>query len=425
MKTLLVLLLGCQTIGLFAQSEIRWPSDTAQAQEMMVLYSDALRNKRYADGIEPFRWLRQAAPDLSKSLYIKGEKLYDGLIEQTTDPKLKRKYQQEALQLYDLRIEHFGEEAAVLNRKAHAAYRYFHQDSTQYATLFSLFDQVFAQGQSTLSSSNLLAYMDVIRLFRRAGGQLSDEEVLLRYDQITQQLQQRSEQEKQGVVDKLLAATIPLNCDLVDRKFGVPFRRDTTDVEKARQIIALGLAYGCKELPVFLVAAQTVQQHQPTVGMAKTMALMYEAQGNLLLAERYYQEAVNLAEDLPVRAELYYRMAHYYQRSGRKTEARNAVQQALRNNPDLKEAYRLIGDLYMDSYDVCKEGKQQTVDRAVFWAAYEIYQRADRLDLMKQAQQQFPSIDVIFQEGYEEGQTIRVGCWINVLVKIQRRSATE
>ena len=54
-----------------------------------------------------------------------------------------------------------------------------------------------------------------------------------------------------------------------------------------------------------------------------------------------------------------------------------------------------------------------------------MYQQAGRPDLAKQLQQQFPSIATIFQEGYEEGQTVRVGCWINVPVEVQRKPAAK
>lgn len=422
--SLIFLLIGFAP-SLLAQSAIRWPDDTARAKEMMALYTDALRDQDYTTGLEPFRWLVQQAPALHKSLYINGEKLFRGIVEQTDDPVLKRQYQKEALQLYDLRIHHFGEEGLVLNRKAHTAYRYYRDNASQYADLLELFDQAYVAGSARLASSTLLAYMDVVRLFQSSGGELSDEEVLLRYDRVTGLLRSRGEEEKQVLVDKMLASAIDLDCSLVDKKFGNTFLQDTTNVQQARQVIALGLVYQCKELPVFLVASRTIQRHQPSVGMARTLALLYEARGEPLAAEHYYQEAIQLAEGGLARAELYYQLAIHYQRANRKTDARTAARQALRSDGTYLEAYRLIGDLYYDSYAACRKGKQHTTDRAVFWAAYEMYQRAGRSDLMQQAQQQFPTIDQLFQEGYEEGQTVTVGCWINEAAMVQRRPAEE
>ena len=155
--------------------------------------------------------------------------------------------------------------------------------------------------------------------------------------------------------------------------------------------------------------------------MAKTLARLYEARGQPAGAERYYQEAVRLADPDSLKAEHSYQLASFYQRADRKLEARNAARQALRLAPTLTEAHRLIGDLYYASFDDCRQGKQQVADRAVYWAAYEQYRRAGRTDLIEQARQQFPTIETIFQEGYEEGQPVSVGCWMNVTAAVRRR----
>ena len=421
MRTVLILLLTTATLRGLAQSDIRWPADTSRARQSVALYTDALRSKEYFAGLEPLRWLLAQAPNLHKSLYIKGEKLYRGLIEQTNDPDLRQQYQQEALSLYDLRIKHFGEEAAVLNRKAYAAYRYYRPEPTQYTTLLELFDRAYVADKEHLSSANLLAYMDVVRLHRRTNEALTDEEVIEHHNRIAEELLRRGETEKQAVVDNMLVETIDLTCPLVQQKFGVPFEQDTSDVTKASKVVALALANRCSDLPVFLTAARTLQRQRPSAGMAKTLARLYEARGQPVGAERYYREAVRLADADSLRAELSYQLASFYQRADQKPKARDAARQALRLDPTLTEAHRLVGDLYYASFDACRQGKQQVADRAVYWAAYEQYQKAGRTDLMEQARQQFPTIETIFQEGYAEGQSVTVGCWINVTATARRR----
>ena len=52
---------------------------------------------------------------------------------------------------------------------------------------------------------------------------------------------------------------------------------------------------------------------------------------------------------------------------------------------------------------------------------YEMYQKAGNSKQMEAAKSQFPSIEEIFNESYEEGQKITVDCWINESVTIQRR----
>lgn len=75
----------------------------------------------------------------------------------------------------------------------------------------------------------------------------------------------------------------------------------------------------------------------------------------------------------------------------------------------------------MRSFNDCKEEKSQVDDRLVFIAAYGEYQKAGNTAQMAKAKEQFPSIADIFSQGYEEGQSMTVGCWINTSVKLARR----
>jgi hypothetical protein len=93
--------------------------------------------------------------------------------------------------------------------------------------------------------------------------------------------------------------------------------------------------------------------------------------------------------------------------------------------PSYTDAYKLIGDLYMTSFDDCKGGQSKVLDRGVFIAAYDMYQKSGNGEAMSAAKAQFPSIAEIFSENYEEGQVIKVDCWINQSVKIERRPATN
>ena len=61
------------------------------------------------------------------------------------------------------------------------------------------------------------------------------------------------------------------------------------------------------------------------------------------------------------------------------------------------------------------------MDRGVFLAAYKMYEKAGNNAQMKASKEQFPSIEEIFNEGMEEGESITVGCWINESVTLKRR----
>lgn len=432
MKSMLCISL-CLLFIPFAQAQVpfRWPADTATAKTQWVLLADAVKAQSYGEALEPFQWLLDKAPDLHTSLYIQGEQMYKGLIETTSEIALQEAYQEKLMTLYDLRMQYFQDEANVSNRKMFAAYHYYKHRKDKHLSLLTLFENTFQTHAQHFTAANLIAYMDVIRLVQAQEKSLSDEEVLNRYDRISQLLQSQNTaaediEKKQEAIDKLLLATVTLDCNLIAEKFGKPFMEQyADDANRAKKIVALGLAYRCKELPVFLEAARLVQKKEPNFGIARMLALSYDAQEDYPLAEKYYREAIGLAQEKEKKANMLYALAQHYQRRNLKAKARTAALEAVETHASLKEAYKLIGDLYLSSFDACKEGESATRDRAIYIAAYQMYQKADRTDLMESARQQFPTIEEIFQEGYEEGQTIEAGCWINESVVLLRRSAVQ
>ncbi|MEM9834420.1 MAG: tetratricopeptide repeat protein [Bacteroidota bacterium] len=424
MKWWLTIIILCLTPAVIAQS-VKWPEDTAQAQRNWALFTDNVRAQNHSEALVPFQWLVEQAPDLTPTLYIQGEKLFKGLVAETDNPVQRVEYQQRQLDLYDQRIRYFSDAAKVMNRKAHAAYQYYRDQPEKYADLLEIFEQAFQVCQDQFSSVNLVAYLDVVRRYRQANDtEPSDEEVLRLYDQFSQLLQQKNgpdAKEKQELLDKLLISTITLDCTTIQEKFGGPFFQDTTRVDQAKKVIALALAYQCSDAPFFMTALRVVFQYDPSVGTAKTIAKLYEARDNPQNAEKYWQQAIDLAEENEEKADLWYSLAQHYQRNNRKLQAREAAQKSIQLGASRKTAYKLIGDLYFSSFDDCKGGKSIVQDRAVYWAAYEMYQRAGRSDLMQQVEQQFPTMEQIFQEDLKKGETMQVGCWINEEVIVRRR----
>ena len=121
MKLFLFLISFLSPALVLAQSLPDWPADTVQAQRMWAVYSDAIRNKEFTEAVEPYHWLIAETPGLSPALYIQAEKMFNGLLANTTDQGQEAALKQQALQAYDLRMQHFHNES-IMNRKAFAAY---------------------------------------------------------------------------------------------------------------------------------------------------------------------------------------------------------------------------------------------------------------------------------------------------------------
>lgn len=428
-----VIFLFTISMSLSAQ-QWNWGDQVDVAKEKNVLYTDAKKAKNYKAALEPLNWLLENTPDLNPSIYINGVDIYEELAKAETDPALKEEYIQTGLALFDKRAEIYPDDRNdIVDRKATYGYTFYGKNKEKYPFLYELYSKAFDLNGAEMNSGNLVAYMLVIYKYRIAGGDLSDEEVINLYSSITEALNEQKSRvsgdskkkyEKMlDQVDKILTATkVEISCEFVEEKFG-PKLDQTDDINMAKKIFDLMIKGKCIDRPLALKAAEKIQQSEPTYGVAKFLGAKNNQEGNDEKAISFYEEAASLTDDNTEKAEMYVNIARVQLKQGQKSTSRNSARRALSFDPSYADAYKLIGDLYMSSFDDCKGETSQVMDRAVFIAAYDQYRRAGHSAGMTNAKAQFPSIADIFNEGKEEGQSITVGCWINTTVTLERRPA--
>lgn len=421
-------------IGANAQNGWNWGEQVDVAKEKNVLYTDAFKAKNYKAALPPLNWLLTNTPDLNPSIYINGAKIYEELAEKEKDAAKKEEYIQKGLDLHDKRMEVYPEDKAdIIDRKATYGYKFYGKDQDKYPYLYELYTKAFEANGADMNSGNLVAYMLVVYKHRITGGPLSDEDVINLYSSISEALnvqksrvtgdQKKKYDKMLDQVDKILTATkVEISCDFVEEKLG-PKLGQGDDLNMAKKIFGLMLAGKCLDSPLALKAAGIVQEGEPTFGVAKFMAQKNAQDGNDEKAIELFQEAADLTDDNAEKADMFVNVARIQMKNGQKSTARNSARRALSFDPSFSDAYKVIGDLYMGSFNDCKQEQSQVQDRAIFIAAYNEYRKAGHSASMTAAKAQFPSIEDIFNEGKEEGQSITIGCWINTTVTLERRPA--
>jgi hypothetical protein len=100
------------------------PDDSIACISNVSLYQEFYKQKSYADCYEPWRQIIQHCPRFSKSVYQRGEKIMNAMINAAATQEERDAYIQELMNMYDTRIANFGEEAKVLCMKATALSEY-------------------------------------------------------------------------------------------------------------------------------------------------------------------------------------------------------------------------------------------------------------------------------------------------------------
>lgn len=436
----LSLLLLLQAGAAFAQcTEVVWPEGElkAKAEESKVLYEDAIRSGQYKDlrhAVAPFNWMLTTVPKHHISLYIQGADLFDKLATLEKDAAKKQAWIDSLQIVYDLRIQNCGDEANVFNRKALSFIKYSANDKPKES--LDILDKAVELNGNETSDGTLLPYMQVIRLNKLKLKNLSDEEILKRYDKITEILDAKISAAKTAnkpsdkletiktQIDEILMTIVKIDCDFVKKNLEPRYRQNPDDIALAKKIFSYMLQGKCTDDPLWLEVAEKIHATpgEKNCGLAKSLGKIYLAKDNYEKAAVFLKEAQTICTGNTDKAEILMMLGGLEAVQGRKSAARDLYRQAAAADASLqKQVYERIGDLYMTSFDECKQLKSKVDDRAVFLVAYDYYQRAGDTRKMANAKQNFPSKEEIFTEGIDAGTSKAVGCWINESTTIRTR----
>ena len=453
-KLLLLLIFIVSASGVIAQPGWNWPENKAQAEEKNVLYTDYLKQQNCEAAVEHLDWLIENVPNLHVSIYQNGIKIYRCLIDKESDPVKKNELVDKALSLFDGRIENFGREAYVKNRKVTFAYTFYRSDKSQYEMLFNMFKDAFELNGNKIGNSNVVAFMDIVRKHKLTSKSISDDEVLELYDMISKTISYKIENDAkneerynkyQDNVDKLLTATITVDCNFVENTLGpklLELSTEPTDeiaqtdyetltpvdisysdevINLAKKIFQLSITGKCTSSEIALEAAKIMFTAEKDFAVAKFISSRELSSKNYENSLEYCDAAIECTEDYSQKSEMYLRKAQVYQVIGNKRKSRDNARKSISLNTSNPDAYKLIGNLYMSSYDDCREGKSRVQDRLVFIAAYNIFKSGGLTSQANQAREQFPSMEEIFNENMEVGESMNTGCWINETVTLNKR----
>jgi len=453
-KLLLLLIFIVSASGVIAQPGWNWPENKAQAEEKNVLYTDYLKQQNCEAAVEHLDCLIENVPNLHVSIYQNGIKIYRCLIDKESDPVKKNELVDKALSLFDGRIENFGREAYVKNRKVTFAYTFYRSDKSQYEMLFNMFKDAFELNGNKIGNSNVVAFMDIVRKHKLTSKSISDDEVLELYDMISKTISYKIENDAkneerynkyQDNVDKLLTATITVDCNFVENTLGpklLELSAEPTDeiaqtdyetltpvdisysdevINLAKKIFQLSITGKCTSSEIALEAAKIMFTAEKDFAVAKFISSRELSSKNYENSLEYCDAAIECTEDNSQKSEMYLRKAQVYQVIGNKRKSRDNARKSISLNTSNPDAYKLIGNLYMSSYDDCREGKSRVQDRLVFIAAYNIFKSGGLTSQANQAREQFPSMEEIFNENMEVGESMNTGCWINETVTLNKR----
>ena len=441
MKLRALFILMMTVVGFGASAQFTWPEDPEQrsdAQTLWTLFDDSYKQGDFEAAKTKLAVLLEKYPSVSESLYINAIKVYKESFKNTKDKEAKMANAQKVMDLYEKRYEQYpSSEKDVIDRQANDAFMFYYKESDKTRFILDIFDKAYElKGNDAIYSlGRYNMNMAVIGYARNIG--ISDEEILSIYDRCTEHIDYQIAKAKNAgkstkrydqikeFIDKKLADLGLIDCDFIVDKLVPEFEANPTDAELANKIFVFAFDGRCTEADWFTKAAEVVFSSNPNYGVGYMLGTKFGAEKEYEKSKEYFIKSVELTDDNTDKGKALRQLATTLRIQGEKAEARKYAIQAAEVDPTLKEdMYVLIGDMVFGSTE-CDGKVSQVDDRARYIAAYEYYLQAGNGSIAKlkqaNAMQQFPTIGDIFTVDKEEGQSIRVGCWIQKTVSLRKR----
>lgn len=411
-----------------------WGTDVDKAKEKHVLYTDAHDMKNYVAAVAPLEWLLENRPNLNESIYIHAIKIYRDLAKKESDAAKKKEYQDKHLAAYDKRIEYFCDE--IKNRQYQAQYAFGYlikrakEDKALYEKLYNMYDNVYSLAGHKTKRTNLTYYMQMTKIMYQLK-KIDEDKVLENYDNIIEVIDENIEKHKgdsnkkakwekaSEAVNALLETTLPIDCEFVKSKWGEKITVDKS-LKLAQKAVRFMIKDKCTDDPLFLTALEMVNDQAPTTGTTKVLYKKYLAEDNLEKATTYMEQALELAraeESLEDQSEILEDRGDLKRKDGQLSEARKDYMKAIELDMSRSsDIYSKIGYMYMASFKSClASGGDPIKDKAVYFAAYDMFAKAKDNAGMAKARSAFPTKQDVFlyaNKGHKEGGSIAIGCWI-------------
>ena len=410
-----------------------------------VLYRDFIKVDQFDEAFPYWEKAYEWAPGADgkrNTVFADGIKFYEYFLANEEDPAKKEQHIDRIFQFYDEIVQCYGDEGYALGRKAFDLYYKYKERATAEET-YNLFKRsIDVDGDSCnyfilnpfaallveryfddeIDVSEAKKYTDFL-LNRLALGLESDENQA-QWQIIKEYLPRRLEafEGVQGFFD----------CTYYKDKYYPIFIQDSTNCQVIGETFGRLKWGGCSEDDPILIEVTAVRNRHCRIEAPPSEArLAYEALRNgeyTDAIERFENAAEEAGEDIDKKTRYLMLVANiYYVHLKSFPKAREYALKAAAVRENWGDPYMLIGRMYASSGPLCGPGRGWD-SQIVVWPAIDKWQYAKQIDpsvrdeanqWISRYAQYMPDFEDIFQRNLKEGDSFRVGCWIQETTRIR------
>jgi len=407
------------------------------------LYREFYKQNLFTEAMPYWKWVYANAPGIRKQTYIDGIDMYMALYKSASNDDVKSKYLDTIMQIYDKRIECYGEAAFVTGRKAYDIAT-LKKTLGGYNDARVLYEKAFAINKDEITPYMFNQYMSILLNLRGAVDGIDDTYATNKYNEIVEQVDKKiaNPSTKDAVDYTKLKVDLAVMYDQYLKPkgpvkpwydgispteqvalLGTQLQSNLSDVKNVKEVYEKSrLSKVLKDSTITADIEVILFGLQPTSELAATIGYRYyTAKKDFKEAVNYFSRAMELDTSLSNKAQYAMTVADCYYRLNKFTDSREAARKAISYNPGLGQAYYWIGVLYASSGKLCGPGTGFESQK-VLWPAFDYFYKAKEIDpsiaadcdkMIADYKPFLPSKEEILKKKLKEGQQYNVGCWIN------------
>jgi len=398
----------------------RFGTDEQKCKENLSIFREYYKQKNYLDAYVPWMWAFKNCPESSQNIYKNGPKIIKAKIKD--DKENKESYIDTLLMVFDQRMKYFGKEGYVLGLKG---FELVEIDKNRSAEALDYLQKSLDLEGNNSSVQAVYGYMkSVINLEKK--GVKSKADVVDAYALVSGIIDFNIFNETKAaknfikyseIIENLF--TPYANCDDLIELFSQKFDPINSDVNFLTRLTKLLAEKNCVSSDLYFTASSRLYELEPSASAAANISKMSIERGRKSDAIKFAKKAIELEDDLNLKAKYYLALADAYRFSGSYSSARSAVYSSLELRAGWGEAYINLGNIYVAGAKNCGTDFE---NQTVYWVAVDAFKQA-LLDpetkhraskSINTYSKYFPTKENCFFNGITANSKHTVGCWINI-----------
>lgn len=473
MKKLIFALLVLVATGASAQNgitnEFRFGQgeDSVRCIETITIVNVNLNNKDYATAYESWKTIFNEFPVARVDTYTNGVKLLTELIKKESDPAKKEAYIQELLSIYDQEIKYIDKLQAITKTKLSAgqllgkkamAYMQYYKDApvdTMYNMLAKSVEMEKGMSEYAVTERFMKYSALKYKQDKSHSEQIIDDylnasiyivEVLDKYHDNIERSEKKYQEEgnprdslnaiaygkmidasriSKSNIDAYFINSGAASCEDLSKIYAPTLEANKENIEYLNKVLSVMSMLKCTNEDTYLTAAEYALAIEPTAKAAMGCGYRYYKKGEIDKAIEFFDQAIELEASITTKAELCYKVGLIQYSLNNYAKARAYANKALSFNSKYGQPHILIAQCYGAAN---KWSEDDLMNGCTYFLCLDRLDRAKAVDpsVKREADKLFaiyskhtPKIEDLFMRGYEAGNVINIGGWINESTKIR------